>query len=45
VIKLYNGKTYKGIIVSRGDKTIIMSTPQGRVEIPVTKVKYTGIKK
>lgn len=45
VIRLYNGKVYEGIIVSRGDKFIIMSTPQGRVQIPANKVKYTGIKK
>ena len=45
VIKLYSGKTYEGIIVSRGEKVIIMSTPQGRIEIPINKVKYTGIKK
>jgi hypothetical protein len=44
-VKLYNGKTYHGIIVSRGDRFLVMSTPEGRINIPVNKIKYTGIKK
>jgi len=45
VIRLYNGKVYEGIIVSRGDRFLVISTPEGRIEIPVNKIKYTGIKK
>ena len=45
VIRLYSGKVYEGIIVSRGDKFLVISTPAGRVEIPINKIKYTGIKK
>lgn len=45
VIRLYSGKVYEGIIVSRGDRFLVMSTPEGRVEIPISKIKYTGIKK
>ena len=45
VIRLYSGKVYEGIIVSRGDRVLVISTPEGRIEIPVNKIKYTGIKK
>lgn len=44
-VKLYTGKVHHGIIVSRGDKYLIMATPEGRIQIPVNQVKYTGIKK
>jgi hypothetical protein len=44
-VRLYNGKVYYGKIVSRGDQFVTMSTPAGRVQIPINKVKYTGIKK
>ena len=45
VIRLYVGRVYEGIIVSSGDKFLVISTPDGRIEIPVNKIKYTGIKK
>ncbi len=42
VVTLYNGRTIRGAIISRG-ATLTMITPGGRVAVPKVKVKNTSV--
>ncbi len=42
VVTLYNGRTIRGAVISRGE-TLTMITPGGRVAVPKVKVKNTSV--